>query len=83
MKRGYFDDFRDLKETQGRMFEASQRLIPASSSTLLPTMAVRSHVTLHNIKKTLYYIVEASQQLIPASTTPRLPPWMCGTFLSR
>ena len=41
MKRGYFDDFKDLKETQGRMFEPSEALLPASASTQLPTIAVR------------------------------------------
>ncbi len=41
MKRGYFDDFKDLKETQGRMFEPSEALMPASTSTQLPTIAVR------------------------------------------
>ena len=41
MKRGYFDDFKDLKETQGRMFEPSEALSVASSSPQLPTIAVR------------------------------------------
>ncbi len=41
MKRGYFDDFKDLKETQGRMFEPSQALSPASTSQQVPTIAVR------------------------------------------
>jgi len=40
MKRGYFDDFKDLKETQGRMFEPSKALSPASISSQLPTIAV-------------------------------------------
>ena len=41
MKRGYFDDFKDLKETQGRMFAPSDALSPASTSPQLPTIAVR------------------------------------------
>ena len=41
MKRGYFDDFKDLKETQGRMFEPSEALSFASTSPQLPTIAVR------------------------------------------
>ena len=41
MKRGYFEDFKDLKETQGRMFEPSAALSPPSSSTQLPNIAVR------------------------------------------
>ncbi|BDA42262.1 hypothetical protein COCOBI_03-1490 [Coccomyxa sp. Obi] len=40
MKRGYFDDFKDLKETQGRMFQASEQLSPAGTSPHLPAMAV-------------------------------------------
>lgn len=40
MKRGYFDDFKDLKETQGRMFQASEQLSPAGTSQQLPNMAV-------------------------------------------
>lgn len=41
MKRGYFDDFKDLKETQGRMFAPSEALSPASTSPQLPTIGVR------------------------------------------
>lgn len=41
MKRGYFDDFKDLKETQGRMFEPSEALLSASTAPQLPTIAVR------------------------------------------
>ena len=41
MKRGYFEDFKDLKETQGRMFEPSEALSPPSTSTQLPNVAVR------------------------------------------
>lgn len=41
MKRGYFEDFKDLKETQGRMFEPSAALSPASTSAQLPNIAVR------------------------------------------
>ena len=41
MKRGYFEDFKDLKETQGRMFEPSEALSPPSTSTQLPNIAVR------------------------------------------
>ncbi|KAK9901658.1 hypothetical protein WJX75_007088 [Coccomyxa subellipsoidea] len=40
MKRGYFDDFKDLKETQGRMFQASEQLSPAETSSHLPPLAV-------------------------------------------
>ncbi|CAK0787681.1 hypothetical protein CVIRNUC_010903 [Coccomyxa viridis] len=39
MKRGYFEDFKDLKETQGRMFEPSEALSPPSTSTQLPNIA--------------------------------------------
>ena len=41
MKRGYFEDFKDLKETQGRMFEPSEALSPPRTSTQLPNIAVR------------------------------------------
>lgn len=40
MKRGYFDDFKDLKETEGRMFQASEDLSSAGTSPHLPAMAV-------------------------------------------
>jgi hypothetical protein len=40
MKRGYFDDFKDLKETQGRLFEPSAALSAPEASAHLPTLAV-------------------------------------------
>lgn len=42
MKRGYFDDFKDLKETQGRIFQPSEQLSPAGTSPHLPPLAVCS-----------------------------------------
>lgn len=42
MKRGYFDDFKDLKETQGRLFEPSTALSPPETSPMLPISAARS-----------------------------------------
>ena len=45
MKRGYFEDFKDLKETQGRMFEPSDSLSAPSTSTQLPNIAVRPTVS--------------------------------------
>ena len=47
MKRGYFDDFKDLKETQGRMFEPSTSLLPPEASAQLPTMAVSAGASVH------------------------------------
>ena len=44
MKRGYFDDFKDLKETQGRMFQPSEQLSPPGTSPHLPALAVCSVV---------------------------------------
>ena len=43
MKRGYFDDFTDLKETGGRMFPAAEGLAPAQSAPAFPSFAVCRH----------------------------------------
>ena len=48
MKRGYFDDFKDLKETDGRMFEPSTSLLPPEASSQLPTMAVSAMGFMHS-----------------------------------
>jgi hypothetical protein len=42
MRRGYFDDFTDLKETGGRMFPPTEGLAPAESAPAFPAFAVRS-----------------------------------------
>ncbi|KAK9831445.1 hypothetical protein WJX81_006027 [Elliptochloris bilobata] len=36
MRRGYFDDFTDLKETGGRMFPAAEGLAPAATAPTFP-----------------------------------------------
>lgn len=30
MQRGYFDDFRDFRDSKGKVFRAPERLVPAS-----------------------------------------------------
>ncbi len=32
LNRGYFDDFRDFRDKKGKLFLASDRLIPASQA---------------------------------------------------
>ena len=47
MRRGYFDDFTDLKETGGRMFPVAEGLAPASTAPAFPVFVVcMSRVTL-------------------------------------
>ena len=41
MRRGYFDDFTDLKETGGRTFPVSEGLVPAESAPAFPVFTVR------------------------------------------
>lgn len=36
MERGYFDDFRDFRDKKGKVFMASDRLIPASQARPFP-----------------------------------------------
>jgi ATPase complex subunit ATP10 len=36
MQRGYFDDFRDFRDSKGKVFHATQRLIPASAAPAFP-----------------------------------------------
>lgn len=31
MQRGYFDDFRDFRDSKGKVFAAPERLVPAAS----------------------------------------------------
>ena len=40
MRRGYFDDFTDLKETGGRMFPVAEGLAPASTAPAFPPFVV-------------------------------------------
>ena len=40
MRRGYFDDFTDLKETGGRMFPVAEGLAPASTAPAFPAFTV-------------------------------------------
>jgi mitochondrial ATPase complex subunit ATP10 len=40
MQRGYFDDFRDFRDKQGKAFEAPDKLTPASHSPPFPRLAV-------------------------------------------
>ena len=40
MRRGYFDDFKDLRETGGKMFPASQQLSEADTSPQLTPFKV-------------------------------------------
>ena len=40
MRRGYFDDFTDLKETGGRMFPVAEGLAPASAAPAFPAFVV-------------------------------------------
>ena len=59
MKRGYFDDFKDLKDTQGRMFEPSGALSFASSSPQLPTIAVRPAPPLFSVLPVCMHLVSS------------------------
>jgi ATPase complex subunit ATP10 len=36
MQRGYFDDFRDFRDSQGKVFHAPTRLIPAAAAPVFP-----------------------------------------------
>lgn len=36
MQRGYFDDFRDFRDSQGKVFHSPTRLIPAAAAPLFP-----------------------------------------------
>ena len=38
--RGYFDDFKELKDSKGKLFGASDTLLPAGSAALLPNVQV-------------------------------------------
>lgn len=38
MQRGYFDDFRDFRDSKGKVFQAPQRLIPASAAPIFPSI---------------------------------------------
>ncbi|KAL4458895.1 hypothetical protein ABPG75_013760 [Micractinium tetrahymenae] len=40
MQRGYFDDFRDFRDSKGKVFAAPQRLAPASHAPAFPRMQV-------------------------------------------
>lgn len=39
MQRGYFDDFRDFRDSQGKVFHSPQRLIPAAAAPLFPQIS--------------------------------------------
>jgi len=45
MRRGYFDDFTDLKETGGRTFPVSKGLVPDESAPAFPVFTVRLHLS--------------------------------------
>ena len=38
MQHGYFDDFRDFRDSKGKVFQAPARLIPASAAPLFPSI---------------------------------------------
>ncbi|GAB4821697.1 hypothetical protein N2152v2_008743 [Parachlorella kessleri] len=40
MERGYFDDFKDFRDRKGKVFLASERLMPASQARLFPQIQV-------------------------------------------
>ncbi|KAL4423175.1 hypothetical protein ABPG77_000308 [Micractinium sp. CCAP 211/92] len=40
MQRGYFDDFRDFRDSKGKVFAAPQRLVAASNAPTFPRMEV-------------------------------------------
>lgn len=40
MQRGYFDDFRDFRDSKGKVFRAPERLVPASHAPAFPRMQV-------------------------------------------
>lgn len=40
LKRGYFDNLIDLNKKQGRVFDASQSLIPVSQALVFPQIQV-------------------------------------------
>lgn len=39
MIRGYFDDFKELRETEGKIFRATERLIPVSHAPRFPIIS--------------------------------------------
>lgn len=39
--RGYWDDFKELKDSKGKVFSASSSLEPAESSPLIPNSKVK------------------------------------------
>lgn len=40
LQRGYFDDFKELKDTQGKLWRAPDRLIPAEAARPFPPIKV-------------------------------------------
>lgn len=38
MQRGYFDDFRNFRDTQGKVFLSPERMIPSSAAPLFPSI---------------------------------------------
>lgn len=40
MQRGYFDDFKQLRATQGRVFEPDAKLTLAREATSIPSLQV-------------------------------------------
>jgi mitochondrial ATPase complex subunit ATP10 len=40
MQRGYFDDFREFRDTKGKVFRATERLLPASHAPQFPSISV-------------------------------------------
>ena len=59
MQHGYFDDFRKLRDTNGKIFPASEQLIPAPSAPMLPGLQVHCPAKIH-IKYDCSPDVEAS-----------------------
>ena len=81
MKRGYFDDFKDLKETQGRLFEPSAGLSAPEASIQLPTMAVgapdptlAAHVTSSGITRVDVLLPLPAQMVEPGGAQLVFPP---------
>ena len=41
LERGYFDDFKELKDTAGKLWRSPDRLIPAEAAQPFPPIKVR------------------------------------------
>lgn len=40
--RGYFDDFKELRDSKGKLFESNRSVIPANEAQLVPHSEVSS-----------------------------------------